>query len=128
MNKIYTYGNETLTEKPNEGNKKLTDTVKKVADFDFSISKDVVIKQLPFIMYCCVLLLVFIFITHQTEKTARNTEILKNETKNLRTYYINTLSMLMYESKQSNLARKLSKKGIKELKTPPYKITYNDGN
>ncbi|MFN4083787.1 MAG: FtsL-like putative cell division protein [Bacteroidia bacterium] len=127
MNRIYTHTDE-VEPKQNAEPSKISEAVKKVADFDFSIKKELVVKQVPFIAYCCMLLVVFIYITHKTESTLSKIERLKKETKNMRTYYINTLSDLMQDSRQSSIAEKLTDKGIKQLKTPPYKITYSGNN
>jgi hypothetical protein len=58
----------------------------------------------------------------------RRTDTLNREIKELRSEYISILSELMSESKQSAVAAKLDTLGIKELTTPPFKITQNSGN
>jgi hypothetical protein len=106
----------------------LTEKVKKVAEYDFRLNKEQLINLAPFYSFCILLLFIFIAYTHKAEKTIRQTEKLKREVKELRTQYISTLTLLMSESKQSTVAKKLVPFGIKELKTPPRKITHNNGN
>jgi mRNA-degrading endonuclease RelE of RelBE toxin-antitoxin system len=70
------------------------------------------------------LLLLHIYNVHTTERIIRKTDKLNKEIKELRSEYITILSELMSESKQSTVADKLDTLGIKELTTPPIKITY----
>ena len=110
-------------EKPKETSK-LTSAMKKMADFDFNISKEWMMKQIPFGLFVMVLLLIHIYNLHTTERIIRNTDKLNKEIKELRSEYITILSQLMSESKQSTVAQKLDTLGIKELTSPPIKITY----
>jgi hypothetical protein len=110
-------------EKPKETSK-LTSAMKKMADFDFNISKEWMLKQIPFGLFVMVLLLIHIYNVHTTERIIRNTDKLNKEIKELRSEYITILSQLMSESKQSTVAEKLDTLGIKELTSPPIKITY----
>lgn len=110
-------------EKPKETSK-LTNAMKKMADFDFNISKEWMMKQIPFGLFVMVLLLIHIYNVHTTERIIRNTDKLNKEIKELRSEYITILSQLMSESKQSTVAHKLDTLGIKELTSPPIKITY----
>jgi hypothetical protein len=116
---------ETLAEeqKPKEASK-LTSAMQKMADFDFNISREWMVKQIPFALFVMVLLLVHIYNVHTTERIIRKTDKLNKEIKELRSEYITILSELMSESKQSTVAGKLDTLGIKELTSPPIKITY----
>lgn len=114
-------------EKPKETSR-LTNTMQKVADFDFNISREGMLKQIPFALFIVTLMLVHIWNAHNVEKVIRKTDRLNREIKELRSEYISILSELMSESKQSNVAAKLDTLGIKELTTPPYKITQTLGN
>lgn len=118
---------EVLEEKPKETSR-LTNTMQKVADFDFNISREGMLKQIPFGLFIVLLLLIHIWNAHNVEKVIRKTDKLNREIKELRSEYISILSELMSESKQSAVSAKLDTLGIKELTTPPYKITKNSGN
>jgi hypothetical protein len=102
---------------------RLTDTFRKVADFDFFISREMITRQIPFLLFIVGLLMIHIWNAHNTEKVIRKTDKLNREIKELRSEYISILSDLMSESKQSSVAKKLDTLGIKELTIPPYKIT-----
>jgi len=103
----------------------LSETVKKVADFDFNINKDFLKNQFWFLVFLSFLIVAFIYNGHQTEKKIRKIDLLNKEIKEMRSEYISVLSYLMNESKQSSIAKKLADRGIKELKAPPQKITIN---
>jgi len=125
MNRII-QEDETTAQKPvGKETSGFTETVKRFADFDFSINPEQILKQLPFVSYLCVLVILFIYNSHRSEKLVRDTDKLNKEVKDLRSEYISELSELMGESRQSNVAKKLAPYGIKELKTPPSKITYS---
>lgn len=111
-----------VEEKPKEKSK-LTSAMQKAADFDFNISNDWLLKQIPFGLFVVGLLLLHIWNGHNTERVIRKTDKLNKEIKELRSEYISILSELMSESKQSTVAQKLDTLGIKELTTPPLKIT-----
>jgi cell division protein FtsL len=113
---------EVKEEKPKETSR-LTNTMQKVADFDFNISRDGMLNQIPFGLFIVLLLLIHIWNAHNVEKVIRRTDKLNREIKELRSEYISILSELMSESKQSAVAAKLDTLGIKELTTPPFKIT-----
>jgi hypothetical protein len=110
-------------EKPKEASK-LTSAMQKMADFDFNISKEWMTRQIPFALFIIMLLLIHIYNVHTTERIIRKTDTLNKEIKELRSEYITILSDLMSESKQSTVAKKLDTLGIKELISPPIKITY----
>jgi hypothetical protein len=110
-------------EKPKEASK-LTSAMQKMANFDFNISKEWMARQIPFALFIIMLLLIHIYNVHTTERIIRKTDTLNKEIKELRSEYITILSDLMSESKQSTVAKKLDTLGIKELISPPIKITY----
>ena len=115
----------TPEEKPKDQDPGLSDTLKKVSDFDFNISNAWVRKQIPFALFVVFLLMLHIWNVQNTERFIRKTDKLNKEMKELRSEYISILSELMSQSKQSTVAEKLDSTGIRELRTPPVKITYS---
>lgn len=115
---------DVAEQKPKEPSR-LTRTVKKLADFDFNISNEWMIRQIPFALFIVFLLLLHIWNVHNNERIIRKTDKLSKEIKELRSEYISILSDLMSQSKQSTVAQKLDTIGIKELTSPPIKITYS---
>jgi cell division protein FtsL len=128
MNKIITEKEEATKKVADQDTRNFTETVKRMTDFDFRIKQEQLMEQVPFLIYLCVLVMLFIYNSHHSEKIIRETDKLNKEVKDLRSEYISELSELMSESKQSAVAKKLQPYGIKELKTPPSKITYSGNN
>ncbi|MEI6881534.1 MAG: FtsL-like putative cell division protein [Bacteroidota bacterium] len=123
MNRIITDNEEPKIEKADTS--KLSDTVKKVADFDFNISREMLLKQLPFALFICFLLVLLIWNGHTTEKLIRSIDKVNKENKELRSEYTSIMSEMMNQSRQSSIAKRLENIGIKESKNPPQKITIN---
>jgi len=77
-----------------------------------------------FLVYLIFLALIYIYNTHHAEKLIIQSDKVEDEIKELRAEYLTIKSELEYKSKQSQIADKLADRGIKELRTPPFKITY----
>jgi len=90
------------------------------------LSKESVIGNLPFLIFIAMLALIYIANTYYAEKTVKEIEKIKVEIKELRFQYTTTKSTLMYYSKQTEIARRALKFGLKETTIPPYKIFYSD--
>ena len=90
------------------------------------LSKESVIGNLPFLIFIAMLALVYIANTYYAEKTVKEIERTKVELKELRFQYITTKATLMYYSKQTEIARRALKFGLKETMIPPYKIFYSN--
>src|SRR5438128_2743224 len=91
---------EAVKESKPKETSRLTNVFRKVADFEFFVSREMVISQIPFGLFVVVLLLIHIWNAHNTEKVIRKTDRLNREIKELRSEYISILSELMSESKQ----------------------------
>jgi hypothetical protein len=89
------------------------------------LSKESVIGNLPFLVFIAILALVYIANTYYADKTVKEIERTKVELKELRFQYITTKATLMYYSKQTEIARRAIKYGLKETTIPPYKIFYS---
>jgi galactokinase len=126
MNRIIKEAEPIEKKSVDSDTRNFTDTVKRLSEFDFRIKPEQVMRQLPFLAYLFLLLILFIYNSHRSEKIIREADRLQQEVKDLRSEYISELSQLMGESKQSAVAKKLGPYGIKELKTPPSKITFRD--
>jgi hypothetical protein len=89
------------------------------------LSRESVIGNLPFLVFITLLALVYIANTYYAEKTVKEIERTKVELKELRFQYTTTKSTLMYYSKQTEIARRALKLGLRETTIPPYKIFYS---
>lgn len=79
-------------------------------------------NQARFFLFLAGLALIYIANTYYTEATSRTIDRVNREIKELQYEYIYGKSAVMFESKQSELARKLAKTGLKESTEPVEKI------
>ncbi len=80
------------------------------------------IKALPFIFFLFGLAMIYISNSYYAERSIREIYRVGLEIKEMRSEYISTKSDLMLMSKQSQVARTVSKMGLKESVVPPRKI------
>jgi hypothetical protein len=88
------------------------------------LTRDNVLRLLPFIFFLTFLIIVYIANSYYAEKTIRQTEKVRKEIKELELEYISVKSDYMVCSKQSSVAVRLDslRSGIKESVVPPKKI------
>lgn len=85
------------------------------------------VQYLPKILFVLLLGILYISNTHYAEKTVRDINAIHAEVEDLRADYTTLKADLMFASKQSEVARKVSGYGLKESFTPPYKIAVEKG-
>lgn len=88
------------------------------------LTRENVVRQLPFVLFLTVLAVIYIGNRYHAEKVIRRTLALQSELKELRSEEITKASALMYLSKQSEVARMVDNKGLElnESTQPPKKI------
>jgi hypothetical protein len=86
------------------------------------LTRQSVIKSLPFIFYIAFLAVLYIGNAFYAEKKIMQIEKIKKELKELRSESISVKSNLMYLSKQSEVIKRIGLNGVKESLVPPYKI------
>jgi hypothetical protein len=79
-------------------------------------------RQIPFILFLTFLGILYIANSYNAEKTIIEIGRTKRQIEELRFSYITTKSELMFHSKQSAVASKLSNSGVKESLVPPVKL------
>ena len=84
------------------------------------------VQYLPKILFVIALGLIYISNTHYAEKTVRKISAMQAEVEDLRADYTTLKADLMFASKQSEVARKVSVIGLKESLKPPYKVVVED--
>lgn len=109
-----------------ESSFRLGDTIRKVADLDFHVTREQLLKNRNFLAYVFLLMVLYIFNSHQAENSIRRTNKLQSEIKDLRSEYVTLFKELMVNSRQSSVAANLEATGLKELKSPPHKIYLNE--
>ena len=83
-------------------------------------------KFFPFLVFIAFIAFVYIANNYYAEDKIREINQLRKELKEIRYEYITTKSELTNMTKQSQLARKLEKKGIKESTDPIKTIQLKD--
>jgi hypothetical protein len=81
-----------------------------------------VTENLPFFLFLAFLMMIYIGNGYYSEDKVREINYLGTELKELRSEYITTKSELMFKSKQSEVAKSIKNKNIKESTEPPYKL------
>lgn len=81
-----------------------------------------VTKQVPFILCCALLAMIYIGNNYNAQKTAISINKTRKEIEGLRYEYISTKANLMFISKQSEIIKRLDGSGLKEAIVPPEKI------
>ena len=92
------------------------------------LTKKIVAKQLPYIIFLTFLAVIYIGNRYHAEKVIREIVSLQNELKELRAEAITTTSELMHISKQSEVSKLVIKNNLElyESLKPPKKIVISD--
>ncbi len=88
------------------------------------LTREKVVRQLPFILFLTLLALFYIANRYHAENVVRENSRLQDEVRELRARAISTSAELMHLSKQSEVVRLIKEKdmGLRESLTPPRKI------
>ncbi|PIP53976.1 MAG: hypothetical protein COX07_07750 [Bacteroidetes bacterium CG23_combo_of_CG06-09_8_20_14_all_32_9] len=91
-------------------------------------TREIIIKQFPFVLFLTLIAVAFIANRYGAEKIIRDTQIIKNELKELRAEQISVTSELMQISRQSEVAKLVIKYqlGLSESVEPPKIIVVKD--
>lgn len=92
------------------------------------LTRELILGQLPFVLFLMFLALVYIANRYHSESIIRQINRVQNEIKDLRSEHISVSSDLMYLSKQSEVSRLASEKGLglSEATRPPVKIIVSE--
>ena len=86
------------------------------------VSKEAATEMLPFLVFLCVLGMIYIGNSHMAVTNIRNIDKLTKEVTELSWEYKSLKADLMFKSKLTEVAKKVDTLGIKELIEPPRKI------
>lgn len=86
------------------------------------VSKDAATEMLPFLVFLCVLVMIYIGNSHMAVTNIRKIDKLNREVTELSWTYKSLKADLMFKSKLTEVAKKVDTLGIKELIEPPKKI------
>lgn len=101
--------------------------IKSIIDGSF-LTREGLLKQLPFILYISLLFIIYIANSYFGEKTVYEIENTKKELIELRSEYITAKSRLMISTNLSQVSKKLRPLGIKQSHVPPRKIFVKRNN
>jgi hypothetical protein len=87
-----------------------------------------IVKNLPFFLFLSVLAIVYIANGHFADNTVRNINKVNRELKELQYEYKTLKSDVMFQTKQSQLAKSVEPLGLKELVVPPAILVDTMGN
>lgn len=82
-------------------------------------------ELLPFSLYICFLLVFYINNSYRAEGYIRAISSLERELKDLRSEYITTKSLLMYQSKETEVQALVANQGLLQSKSQPFIIRAN---
>ncbi|NJN27395.1 MAG: hypothetical protein HC819_16190 [Cyclobacteriaceae bacterium] len=83
-------------------------------------------KYLPHTLFFTLIGIIYIGNNHWAEKTIRKIDNMQAEVEELRADYTSLKADYMFASKQSEVARKVKKIGLKESNTPPNKLIIDE--
>lgn len=86
------------------------------------VTKEAATEMLPFLVFLCVLGMIYIGNSHMAVTNIRNIDKLTKEVTELSWEYKSLKADLMFKSKLTEVAKKVDTLGIKELIEPPKKI------
>ncbi|MGE6220813.1 FtsL-like putative cell division protein [Nubsella zeaxanthinifaciens] len=89
---------------------------------DGAVSKEAATDMLPYLVFLCVLGMVYIANSHMAVKNIRDIDKLSKEVKELSWEYKSLKAELMFKSKMTEVAKRVDTLGLKELIEPPKKI------
>lgn len=126
---------KTLTKKPNRIKRRspapaaqpstagsLFGRVERVFRIDTSFERGLPTRFVPYILYFTIVGMFYIGNSHYAERMIRRMDQLEREVEDMRANYTTLKASYMYESKQSQVAKRARALGLEESATPPYKI------
>ena len=81
-----------------------------------------IVHNIPFILYCAALGLVYITMNHYAENTIRRINESARELKEDNWRYMDEKSQFMFLTKESQLEIRATTLGLEKTKVPPFKI------
>ena len=93
-----------------------------------TMSADLVLKNLFFVCFLGFLVTVYIANAHYAEKQVIEIQQLQKEVKELRWRYMSIKSTMMYNTKQSQVAKGVSEDGLKIRSRKPKRVVVKNSN
>jgi len=90
------------------------------------LTREKVLGNMPFILFCAGLMLVYIAYGYSSERVVRDLDHTGAELKELRSEYITVRAHLEKQEQQSQVASGIGELGLRESRVPPLKITVDE--
>lgn len=87
-----------------------------------NIVADYILHNLPFVLWIALVASLYITNVHVAETTIRDIERLQDDVKEMRWEYLSLKSALMYDTKQSEVARRVEDLGLEGTNIQPRRI------
>jgi hypothetical protein len=100
--------------------------VERFLRIDTTLQEVIHVRFLPQIVFISVICVIYIGNRHFAEKTIRNIHLLEQQVEDLRADYTTLKADYMFDSKQSEVARKAAHLGLVESDVPPLKIEMSE--
>lgn len=97
--------------------------VEKFLRIDATISEVIHVRFLPQIVFIALMCIIYIGNRHHAEKKIRNITLLERQVEDLRADYTTLKAEYMFDTKQSEVAKRVSGMGLVLSTTPPEKLT-----
>jgi len=82
-----------------------------------------VVDNLPYLLFLCLLAVVYIYNGHHAEKRVKDINRTAEELRELQYEYKAVKSELMFREKQSEVRRSVAATGLREAAVPPFRLT-----
>ncbi len=86
------------------------------------LARENVLRNMPFILFCAGLMVLYIAYGHSTERIVRGLHTADAQLKELRSEYITERARLEKTEQQSQVAARIGALGLRESRVPPVKI------
>lgn len=90
------------------------------------LTKEKVLGNMPFILFCAGLMIVYIAYGYHTERIVRELESTGAELKEQRAEYLTVRAELEKQEQQSQVAGRIEGLGLKESRVPPVKLVVEE--
>ncbi|WKZ65182.1 MAG: FtsL-like putative cell division protein [Flavobacteriales bacterium] len=91
------------------------------------LTRENVLRNMPFMLFCAGLMLVYIAYGYHTERVVRELERTGAALKEQRAEYITVRAELEKQEQQSQVAGRIGALGLRESRVPPVKIKVEEG-
>ncbi|MGV3637719.1 MAG: FtsL-like putative cell division protein [Flavobacteriales bacterium] len=90
------------------------------------LTREKVLGNMPFILFCAGLMIVYIAYGYHTERIVRDLHRVDQELKELRSEHITVVSQREKMEQQSQVAAGIGELGLKETRVPPVKLELDE--